>query len=61
MRCPAAPDCSAESRKAERGIVENGGAEPPPCGRQAETDGKDEAVLPVRDCAPCAGEDEGHV
>lgn len=46
QQCLVALDCSSGSRKAECGIAGNGGAESPPCGREAETDGKDEAVLP---------------
>lgn len=36
-----------ESRKAECIIVGNGGSEPPPCAREAETEGKGEAMLLV--------------
>lgn len=36
-----------ESRKDGCIIIENGGSEPPPCAREAETEGKGEAVLPV--------------
>lgn len=48
-----------ESGKTEHGIVRNG-AEPPPCGRKEETEGKDGAVRPVLQTVSSASEDKGH-
>lgn len=48
QQCLAAIEWSVKSQgRVSMASVGNGGAEPPPCGREVETEGKDETVFPV--------------